>query len=203
MEAKQITEALVRHLNRTSSAEFILPNFCYGNNELDVFSLSKAGLVAEYEVKVSRSDYQADFKKEAWDLAPVAGTRRYAMGNKHALLAAGRLLPNKFWFCVPEGLVTGLEVPAYAGLIYVSEPRPGLYSFQVVREPKILHRNKPPEKIYRQIATKCYYRYYDLYSRQQIAAKPKSTRTEAPPAVSYEVKAAQAPEANKNLFNIF
>jgi len=31
------------------------------------------------------------------------------------------ILPNKFWFAVPEGLVTLDEVPEYAGLYYVSE----------------------------------------------------------------------------------
>lgn len=47
--------------------------------------------------------------------------------------------PNKFFFCVPEGLVTAQEVPAYAGLMYVKEVD-GKNKITVIKNAPFLHK---------------------------------------------------------------
>lgn len=44
--------------------DLIIPNF-YLNSpfEMDVCKITKAGIVYEYEIKISRSDFKNDFKK--------------------------------------------------------------------------------------------------------------------------------------------
>jgi hypothetical protein len=70
--------------------------------ECDVLAVTKFGYAVEYELKISRSDFKADFKKP-----------------KHKLFNKGQGgMISKFWFVVPQGLVKKSEVPAYAGLMY-------------------------------------------------------------------------------------
>jgi len=107
------------------SYDVVLPNFYYGGKECDLFRITESDLVIEYEIKISRSDFFADFKKHD--------------GQKHENLKLGDgwKVPNRFFFVVPEGLVTKEEVPPYAGLIYYKKDR-----FEMVRPAKILHKAK-------------------------------------------------------------
>lgn len=94
-----------------------LPTF-----EMDIMSLSKAGLMYEFEVKISRADYKQDSEKQ----------------KKHTLLAMGcGSMPNYFNYVCPEGLIKGHQIPKYAGLIYLVNGKP----VEVVRAPQ-LHSSK-------------------------------------------------------------
>jgi len=101
----------------------------------------------EFEIKVSRSDFRADFKKS---LSEYQSARiRRPEGNspfrnpdgtkvtaeeakalmvpytKHELLAEGyEKGPAYFWFCTPEGLLKPEDIPAYAGHIEVIDTNP-------------------------------------------------------------------------------
>ena len=93
--------------------DIILPNYYLGMWEADVLRIRRSGLVYEYEVKTTRADYFNDFKKEfkGWK-----STR-----NKHKELENGIRECNRFFFVVPENLITKDEVPVYAGLVYYRE----------------------------------------------------------------------------------
>lgn len=103
--------------------DLIIPNF-YLNSpfEMDVCKITKAGIVYEYEIKISRSDYKNDFKK----------------GGKHDLIKQGKRACNYFFFVVPEGLISKDEVPDYCGLYYYTKHD----SFHLVKGAKKLHREK-------------------------------------------------------------
>lgn len=102
--------------------DIILPNFYYGSNECDVFRLTESGFVIEYEIKVSRSDFFADFKKKA----------------KHENLKSPKEnCPNRFFYVTPEDLIKKEEVPSYAGLIYCNK-----YHAVTVKNAKLLHREQ-------------------------------------------------------------
>ncbi len=87
--------------------EAICENFGY-NWEMDIASLSKSGMLHEYEVKISRSDFLADKKQKATKFA------HYEMRNE-------RTCPNYFYYVCPEGLIKKNEIPTWAGLYYYAE----------------------------------------------------------------------------------
>lgn len=45
------------------------------------------------------------------------------------------MIPNKFYFCVPEFLINENDIPDYAGLIYITRDK----DIQVIKEPDFLH----------------------------------------------------------------
>lgn len=70
----------------------------------DILIITRAGLAIDVEVKISRSDFKADFKKwKHWNFANLAD-----VGNT-----------NYFFFACQKGLIKLEEIPEYAGLIYV------------------------------------------------------------------------------------
>lgn len=103
----------------------VLTNVYIFNWESDVFALSKSGIATEIEVKVSRSDYLADFKKQKHEFMkrPEEATIR---------------MPNRFYFACPEGMVFADEVPAYAGLIYTTQGN----WYKVIKKAPIIHRTR-------------------------------------------------------------
>lgn len=106
--------------------DYLLNNVYMFNWESDLFAISTSGYVVEIEVKISRSDFFADFKKA-----------------KHALFNTFQDKPdkpNKFYFACPEGLIKPYEVPAYAGLIYVHNE--GYVSYTVVKTAPFIHKVK-------------------------------------------------------------
>ena len=107
-------EFVLRALNRNylSNPKYLINGLFVFDWESDYLAKTTAGYWYEVEVKISLSDFKADFKKE----------------NKHKLLRehgwVGKFaVPNYFSYCVPAHLVEKVEplVPAYAGLISVSE----------------------------------------------------------------------------------
>lgn len=75
-----------------------------GWGESDFLSITRAGLITECEIKRSRSDFKADFKKK----------------QKHELLAKRKNSPVQYFYYVcPEGIIDVKDLPPYAGLIHV------------------------------------------------------------------------------------
>jgi len=149
--AKTIIEALTR--NYEKSAKYLVPNiyaFVHAYGETDFLVVNQKGFCYDIEVKISRADYLADFKKEKKHsiLANAHYTLpyRYGTGKKSKrsrFVEEGKPIfvktrPNRFYYAVPTGLVTKQEVPAYAGLLYVDE----LGDVTKVKEAKLLHKNK-------------------------------------------------------------
>ena len=134
----------------------LLNSFMFGW-ESDVWILTKSGLSVEVEVKVSRSDFFADFKKKEkhkllsnhkkeFVSVPTNGIRKYYMDGK-AFVYCGEncptkfksipdSIPNRFYYACPEGLIKPEEVPPYAGLIY-----PDKYN-SIVKKAPLLHKHK-------------------------------------------------------------
>lgn len=138
MTERDIQDALylVRHQDRH---EPIVPNCSALGHEADLLSVTKARLVHEHEIKVSRADFKADARKQ----------------EKHAELASppppsyrGFLrVPNYFWYVTPPDLLDGLEVPEYAGhMVITVDRKPGpwypLGFVRVLKPAPRLHRAK-------------------------------------------------------------
>lgn len=101
LTCKQIQQVLFKAYCKGS---IVVPNCCALTHEADVLVLRKTGYVAEFEVKVSRSDFKADFKKV----------------DKHRFLSGGHpWCANEFYYACEDGLIKPEEVPVYAGLVYI------------------------------------------------------------------------------------
>jgi hypothetical protein len=121
------------------------------NWETDFLVVQKNGYCYEIEIKTSRSDFFNDFKKVDKHSILKEGTYmskkyRYKVDESTGKRVPDhyyspvewKFRPNKFYYCVPEGLIKPEEVPPYAGLMYVSTD--GIVS--TVKEAKFMHKEK-------------------------------------------------------------
>lgn len=118
--------------------KYITPHFTmpYGNI-IDLFSVTKSGYSFDHEIKTSRADFKADFKK--WKHIIFTG-------QTHWTGTRGRPLShyaNYFVFVTMPDLVSIDEIPEYAGL-YEIDKTTNLYgnSINIVKKPKLLHKGK-------------------------------------------------------------
>jgi len=122
--------------------------------ESDFFSVTKTGYCYEVEVKISKSDYKADFEKfkhklfegrnekEVIKEAKYKYSKRWKKNIRRApekiLNPQTEKMPNRFFFACPEGLIDVEDVPEYAGLIYVFQSG---YT-KIIKQAPILHKRK-------------------------------------------------------------
>lgn len=135
---------------RGGGREILIQNFYHGMYEMDLFRLMPSGFVVEYEIKISRSDFFADFKK----------------GDKHRKLVGGAGA-NRFYFVVPKGLVSYGECPQHCGLIYANCSK-NLIGFTTQRVAPILTNRKVKPEIYRDLAESLAFR--EMHLRQKLRA---------------------------------
>lgn len=108
--------------------------YLYEEWESDVIGIDFNDRVHEYEVKRSRNDFLADFKKK----------------DKHWRTENG-YGANYFYFACPMNLIKPTELPDYAGLIYVNERG----AFEVKGAP-LLHSNDMTYNLMRRMAIRIF-----------------------------------------------
>ena len=136
----------------------IIPNIYLGHLESDMISVTKAGFIHEYEIKLNTTDFKADFKK----------TKHAHMRNRHYQFR------NYFWFVAPEGLIDTKDVPEYAGHIEISRHREvfsggklGNIVCSEPKRPKRLHNRKINLAQKAEIARKLEMRYWRMRKKIQ------------------------------------
>ena len=130
---------IVRYLN---SNKYVCSNAFFGSIEMDFCLITQSRYFTEFEIKISRSDFFADKKKE----------------EKHLLYSGKKdkgFIPNRFYYVCPKGLIDKSEVPTYAGLLYVD----GNYISSVEKLAPMLHKNQTPDWVYLTLMDKYYFRY--------------------------------------------
>lgn len=120
MTAKQTTVSLYWHFR--ASSDLLLPRYTPLKWwECDMWRLTKNGYTDEFEIKLSVSDFKADFGKvDSSRMRYNEVTTHFeecAPRVKHELLKSSAEGPNRFWFVLPEEIAAKVEIPAYAGLI--------------------------------------------------------------------------------------
>lgn len=120
--------------------ELVVPNSCLFGWESDVVSVNRTGFISEFEIKVSRSDFKQDAKKERARLLVDPVERSALFGDRT------HPRPNYFFYAVPEGLIQPEEVPDYAGLVYVCKRVEGHHLYygtaREIKPAARLHREK-------------------------------------------------------------
>lgn len=136
--------------------------------ESDFFFMTKSGIMYEIEIKISKADFKKDFAKPKHRIfeylkGPVKQMKDPRIDNM-------KLLPHKFFFCTPPGLIKFEELPSYAGLIEMSTG----FGMNVLKEAPMLHKHKP--NVDKLLLDKFYYR--SMNQRQEIETLRKERRTE-------------------------
>lgn len=138
-----------------------VPNCSSIGYEADVLSVTQRLLVHEFEIKVSSSDFRADFKNKHH--------KHWRMGELFKEQEANtRYAPNYFWFVAPEGLLTLEQLPDYAGLIAVrSEEQNTLFgklrvAGKTLREAPRLHKDKIEPVMLERVTTALKTRYWSM-----------------------------------------
>lgn len=165
MKTNEIKEILMKSLYETSRGLFVTNFTGCGFAECDVMRITDSDIVYEYEIKNSRSDFRADFKK-TYKHDRLSGRKdkdqEYIKWNGNP----GR--PNHFYYVCREGLIKDTEVPEYAGLIYVTDS-----GIKVQKKAPKLHSFKANDKLIRAVAKLLSARFvfggcsYMNYAREQ------------------------------------
>lgn len=131
--------------------ELIMPNIHMLHNEMDIIGVRKSGFVDEIEIKLSKSDFLADFKKS-----------KGHSGSKHYHIKNGTHFCNYFSFLLPEHLVEECKIPFYSGL-YVFKHWDGKEGYvEEIKKPPRLHSRKISDRNKYEIARKATYKYWDI-----------------------------------------
>lgn len=115
MDSKEITAILGRQLFESGHSP-ICANFqTIAMNECDIISVNSGGNLCEFEIKVSASDFKADFKKVAKHHMLEHGP--YVKVSKKGEVT--HLGCSYFTYVCPACLIREDQVPKYAGLIWI------------------------------------------------------------------------------------
>lgn len=109
--------------------------------ESDYWTMTSGGETREFEIKISRSDYFVDAKKEKHKSADGA---------------------NYFYYVCPKDLINKDEVDKKYGLIYVAENM-----VDIVKKPQRLNNNKFER--WEILANKMYWKFRELWRAKYIA----------------------------------
>lgn len=172
--------------------------------ESDKLIITKSGYTYEFEVKISRSDFKADFKhkKEKHTIlrSCLTGERytpkayEFMEKNGYATmedfekstafdkyyLTSTYYRPNYFYYAVPQDLVSVDEIPDYAGLIYVTE----YGSLRTVKKAPLLHKEKYTDEQ----LNLCEKFYYNMVGNKQTADNWRKRYNEAKAQLKTELE---------------
>lgn len=126
LTAKEIIEQLRFFM---SQPRYKLDNLYVFGWESDCLLLTRSGYWYEFEVKISKADFNNDFKNKK---------------EKHSILPSDKesKKPNFFYYVVPEDLIALDDIPEYAGLIYIKRGR----GLRTIKKAPILHKVKNDPK---------------------------------------------------------
>lgn len=161
----------------------IIPNLYLYQWESDMISVTKSGYVHEYEIKISKKDFYADFlKKEKHQVLKDGYYEPSEYEKKHIEIARHNELnglsnqyikkltsdnkiklnrPNYFWYVIPDGLIDLSKIPDYAGIIILSNEYEGIiHSF--TKKGPLLHRQKIEKLQLQKIINSFQFKYWRL-----------------------------------------
>lgn len=140
MDELAIIKVLAKHMDNEKFPFQAARVFIY-SWECDYWTMTQEGETREYEIKISRSDYMIDKKKE-----------------KHKSENGA----NYFYYVCPDGLIKKEEVDSKYGLIYVSPEG----KLQIVKKPRQLNKNKFDN--WKSLACKFYWKFRELWRSKYI-----------------------------------
>lgn len=125
--------------------QYVIPNIYFSHEESDILSVTRNNYYYEFEIKVTLSDFKADFKK-----------------FKHKRFNNGfTSLISRFTYVAPINAIP-LCIPWYAGLIEVYKNKYDRLLFSEVKQaPKLPSRKMDELKFYKRISKTLMWRYWN------------------------------------------
>lgn len=185
MKAADIQKALYYHISKKNHTH-MCPNKHLDNWwECDMVSITPAGYLHEFEIKISRADFKNDFKKGAKHIAMESnynGDDKFALiesipngkgfrrrgteiveGKTYTKISISHLkCPSYFWFVTPVGLLKEEDIPEYAGWLEVSNR----YNVIERKSAPRLSKKKVTEKVKDKITTSMVHRFWQMKLKQ-------------------------------------
>lgn len=154
MNERLVQAALMRWLMRDKNHDLVIPNTYVFNtvNEQDLVSVTRAGLIHEYEIKIGLADFRRDIKKRT--------KHKYldlAYKNSANLT---RFIPSYFWYVTAGFDLNPSEIPEYAGWIEFNKRN---YWPHIHKDAPRLHTRKIDDRTRSRIARGLSFRLTDLY----------------------------------------
>lgn len=118
-------------------------------HEADFVGVSRSGYITECEVKISRSDFFKDFKKD------VKHTELINVHSKSSEL--GQYCVNYFYFACTAELIQPEEVPVYAGLLWID----GRGKTHILKSAPLLHKQKATSTVIIKLLRSVMYKYFN------------------------------------------
>ena len=160
-------------LHTNTRYTLMAPNCYVGwSNEMDIVGWRKSGFIDEIEIKLSRSDFLADFNKTSqvkFGMTKNQWGHEYADVRripKHEALADGLSIPNYFSFLIPTRLVDKCEIPDHAGL-YVFNPDMLGGRIKTIKAAPRLHSRKFKGHTRQKVAEKMAWRYWGMLEHRK------------------------------------
>lgn len=144
--------------------EIIAPNIFYRSHEMDLVGIRRSRYLDEIEIKLSKSDFKADFKK----MVAVGEMPNWQEKLKHEALAMGELPCNYFSFLLTEELVDACEIPDYSGLYVYDVDKRGRSLIREIKKPPLLHKNKASDNLKADIGQKMIFRYWRMMLNKKL-----------------------------------
>ena len=156
-EEKILNVLDLQYLSR-SACKYLIHNLFVFEWESDYLAITKAGLIHEVEIKISKHDFKTEAKNK-WAKFALFESRNEST-----------MIPDFFYYCVPENLLSVEEVPEYAGLLYVND-----YGFLTTPKsaPRLKKEKTDLSKL--NLTDKFYFRYLH-YLGKYTAAKSENLR---------------------------
>lgn len=163
MTAQRIQLIIMQCLHTRAT---VVNNINLPTGEADVFAILQSGYTAEYEVKISRSDFKADDKKVV-RYARLDGWKAINR-KKHDMLRDGyEKGPNRFYYVTPPDMVSEDEIPSHAGLIYVTKK--SIYDgIEIVKRAPLLHKKPITQEMLIRLLKRVHARYYETLFQREL-----------------------------------
>lgn len=156
-----IQNRLYKEASYIGQHKYICPSVYLYRWESDLISVTKSGFVHEYEIKCSKADYKADFKKDE-----KHNILKYRPGDMFNTDTGKR--PNYFWYVSESNIID--TVPEYAGLIHVEQIGKNMVLKTIKKAPR-LHIDKISNYQKIKLLTSIYYRFWPLRLEKKLNGK--------------------------------
>jgi len=150
LDEARIQEILYRYLLHRRPASGNYP-YIHGNCknifswECDFIDVTNSGYIKEYEIKINKSDFYNDKKKQM---------KHFNLKNR-----IGKI-PSQFWYVIYGFELDIDEVPEYAGLLKVVKGH--RYGIEEVKKAPRLSKEKITEDQKAALVRAIYYRYWSI-----------------------------------------
>ena len=148
LSSNEIADIIMKNYNPKGYSPMTTSFQGCGLHEADVLGITPANYIVEFEIKRSKADFKADFKKEqkhTW-LAEGNGCTIYKRWVKGRKTDEDRIyfnIPNRFYYVCETDLIKIDEVPTYAGLIYINSQN----KCEVIKKAPLLHKQKATDDL--------------------------------------------------------